>query len=207
METLDHTYQQNTTFDSNKRGALRLMLYIAMASITMFFAVTTSAVIVKKADVMNWAQFPLPSIFAVSTVLAIASSLFFYLTYNMYKKQNYALYKVMLVLAILVSAAFLVSQYLGFVSLKEMDFPLAGNVSGSFVYFLAIAHGLHIIGGIVISTIVFIKSHFSSKKLAYEGGNKPFPNRLFSLELLTSYWHFVNVLWVYLYLFFYFNYQ
>ena len=210
MEAMGNTYfdinSKNNLTESNKT-ALRMMLYMTMASITMFFAVTTSALLLKKADALNWAQFPLPAPFFTSTVFAILSSLFFFITYKLYNAKRFFIYKIMLLLSGIVSIGFLVFQLLGFKALTEMGMPLSGNVSGSFIYFLAIVHGLHIIVGVVVLLIVFVKSYLARKNMDFEGGGKVNPRRVLGLELLTAYWHFVNVLWVYLFLFFYFNYQ
>lgn len=207
MKVMSNTYQRNGISAEDRHTAHRLILYIAMASITMFFAVTTSAVLVKKADVLNWAQFPLPNVFFFSTLIALASSVCFYFTYSLYKQKKFAAYRGMLLLSGVVSMGFLVSQLLGFEALKDMGLPLTGNVAGSFIYFLAIAHGLHIVGGMIALVVIWLKSYWARKNIEFEGGGILNIKRLFSLEILTTYWHFVNVLWVYLFLFFYFNYQ
>ncbi|MCB9226545.1 MAG: cytochrome c oxidase subunit 3 [Chitinophagales bacterium] len=208
MEIANNTYQPNFNEEQKTRAfALRLMLYIGMASITMFFAVTTSSLIVKKADTLNWAQFPLPNVFTISTIIAIISSALFYFTYKTYKKAKFNQYLILLLVSGISGLAFLISQLIGFNALTNMDFPLSGNVSGSFIYFLAIVHGLHIITGLVVLLIVWIKSYLSKKDKEFEGSGIVNPNRVLALELLTTYWHFVNALWVYLYVFFYFNYQ
>lgn len=206
---MDNTYLDNkkTFFTGRTKTALRMMLYMTMASITMFFAVTTSAMLLKKADALNWAQFPLPGVFTISTVLAILSSAGFYITYKLYKDGKFTTYRTMLILSGALSLGFLVSQLIGFRALTVMGMPLTGNVSGSFIYFLSIVHGLHIVVGLIILAVVWLKSYFARKDLTFEGGGNVNPRRVLGLELLTAYWHFVNVLWVYLFLFFYFNYQ
>lgn len=210
MEVMSNTYvklDRSKDLTESNKTALRMMLYMAMASITMFFALTTSALLLKKADVLNWAQFPLPMPFYTSTIFAILSSVFFYTTFKLYKDKKFFAYKLMLLLSGIVSLGFLVFQLLGFKSLIDMGFPLTGNVSGSFIYFLAIVHGLHIIVGIVILLVVFVKSYLARNNMEFEGAGKVNPRRVLGLELLTAYWHFINVLWLYLFLFFYFNYQ
>ena len=191
--------------DGRSKSALRMMLYMSMASITMFFAVTTSALLLKKADVLNWAQFPLPDVFTISTVFAVLSSVGFYLTYKLYKDSKFTAYRAMLLLSGLLSLGFLASQLMGFQALTSMGMPLTGNVSGSYIYFLSIVHGLHIVVGLVVLAVVWVKSYYARKNLTFEGSGKVNPRRVLGLELLTAYWHFVNVLWVYLFLFFYFN--
>jgi len=210
MKAMSNTYlenKENNIISKTSKTALRMMLYMGMASISMFFAVTTSALLLKKADVMNWAQFPLPNVFFISTVIAVLSSVSFYYTYYLYKHKKFTFYRWMLLISGLISFGFLVSQIIGFYALTSMGMPLSGNVSGSYIYFLAIIHGIHIVVGLLILIIVFIKSYLARKNQNFEGVGIPNPRRVLGLELLTAYWHFVNALWLYLYLFFYFNYQ
>jgi cytochrome c oxidase subunit 3 len=209
MQTASNTFTETSKsdLDNTQKRALRMMLYMAMASITMFFAVTTSALLLKKADVLNWAQFPLPGVFAVSTVIAILSSVAFYYTYKLYKEKKFKAYRVMLIFSALVSVAFVMSQFIGFAALKTMGMPLDGNVAGSFIYFLALAHAMHIGFGLVVVAVVSLKSYLARNDMQFEGSGNVDPRRVLGLELLTNYWHFVNVLWLYLFLFFYFNYQ
>ncbi|MCB9257517.1 MAG: cytochrome c oxidase subunit 3 [Chitinophagales bacterium] len=201
------TYNKNNNNLSKNRIALKMMLYIGMASITMFFAVTTSALLVKKADGLNWAQFPLPNIFALSSLVAVLSSLAFYFSRRLYLQAKFKAFRAVLALSAIISIVFLFSQFMGFKALEAMGLPLTGNVSGSFIYFLAITHGVHIVVGVVVVFFMWWKSYRARLNNAFEAQGKLNPNRVVALELLTSYWHFVNGLWLYLFLFFYFIYQ
>lgn len=192
---------------NNKNGFIhphKVILYISMASILMFFAITTSALLVKKGDVVSWQQFKLPSIFYISTLVLLVSSGLMHYAKNLYKEAKFTASKILLILSILVSLLFVFIQYLGFNILNEMGMPLTGNASGSFIYVIVGAHALHIVGGVFFSLIILVKSfinkdNFKTKTII--------PKRLLSLELLTIYWHFIDFIWIYLFIFFYFNYQ
>jgi len=181
----------------------KVILYIAMASILMFFAITTSALLVKKGDIVSWEQFKLPSIFYLSTIILVLSSAFMHYSTYLYKQTKFGLSKVVMILSIVVSFIFIYTQLLGFSALTEIGMPLAGNAAGSFIWVIVGAHALHIIGGLFFSFIVLSKSIVGKEKET----NKINPKRLLSLELLTSYWHFIDFVWIYLFIFFYFNYQ
>jgi cytochrome c oxidase subunit 3 len=185
---------------------LKMMLYISFASIFMFFAVTTSALLVKKGDAVNWVDFKLPSIFLVSTVIAICCSVLVHYSLKLYKQAKFESFRKVLALSMLSGIVFLVFQILGFNALTKIGMPLDGNSSGSFIWFLAIAHGLHVVGGIVFSFITYVKARINRNDPIYELRDIINPRRVLSLELLSTYWHFIDLLWVYLYLFFYFNY-
>lgn len=193
--------------ENNKSGFIhphKVILYISMASILMFFAITTSALLVKKGDIVSWEQFKLPSIFYISTVILVASSALMHYSKNLYKEAKFTPSKIVMILSIVVSLLFIFTQYLGFNNLTEIGMPLAGNASGSFIYVIVGAHALHILGGLFFSFIILAKSFikkddFKTKTII--------PKRLLSLELLTMYWHFIDFIWIYLFIFFYFNYQ
>lgn len=184
----------------------KVILYLAMSSILMFFAITTSALLVKKGDVVSWEQFKLPSIFYISTLILLISSALMHYSKNLYKESKIALSKTVMILSIVTSVVFIYTQYLGFNKLTEMGMNLAGNASGSFVYVIVGAHALHIIGGLFFSFIILAKSYIN-KEVQENNTFTINPKRLLSLELLSIYWHFIDVIWIYLFIFFYFNYQ
>lgn len=193
--------------NTNNNGFIhphKVILYISMASILMFFAITTSALLVKKGDVVAWEQFKLPTIFYYSTVVLIASSALMHYSKNLYKNAQFSASKIVMVLSILVSILFIYTQYLGFEKLTEIGMPLAGNASGSFVWVIVGAHALHIVGGLFFSFIILAKSFINKDDFKTKTINA---KRLLSLELLTIYWHFIDFIWIYLFIFFYFNYQ
>ena len=78
--------------NTNKNGFIhphKVILYLSMASILMFFAITTSALLVKKGDVVSWEQFKLPNIFFLSTFILIAASALMHYATNLYKQAKF----------------------------------------------------------------------------------------------------------------------
>lgn len=195
--------------NNNNKGFIhpyKVILYISMASILMFFAITTSALLVKKGDVVSWEAFTLPSIFYFSTLVLIGGSALMHLSKNLYAKGSFAPARLVMALSIIVSIAFIYVQYLGFGKLAEIGKPLTGNASGSFVYVIVLAHALHIVGGLFFSLIIWIKAIRNRNDKNFELNNTVNPKRLLAFELLTIYWHFIDFVWIYLFIFFYFNY-
>ena len=181
----------------------KVILYLAMASMLMFFAITTSALLVKKGDIVSWQQFKLPTIFFYSTAILLISSAFMHYSTYLYKQTKFELSKIFITLSIVSSILFIYVQYLGFNKLTEIGMHLSGNSSGSFVWVLVGAHAFHIIGGLFFSLFILFKFSIGKNKQK----NTLNPKRLLSLELLTIYWHFIDFIWIYLFIFFYFNYQ
>lgn len=203
---------QNTNGSSNMdKGVLgihplKLVLYFGMISMFMFFALTTSALLFKKGDSLNWVQFTLPKIFLLSTGVVILCSILIHYSMSLYKKGKFGAFRWTLAVSVLLGFVFLATQVLGFQALAAIGYPLEGHSSGSFIYVIALAHALHVIVGLFFSVFTLTKAYLNRKDPIYELRDIINPRRVLSLELLTTFWHFIDVLWVYLYIFFYVNY-
>ena len=81
------------------------------------------------------------------------------------------------------------------------------NLSGSFIYVITAAHGVHIIAGLVVMLVFIVHAFRNRKDPIYELRDIINPKRQLNLELLVSYWHYVDAVWVYLYVFLYLNYR
>jgi cytochrome c oxidase subunit 3 len=112
-----------------------------------------------------------------------------------FKKYHYKAFKLALGITFLLGTLFLIGQYIGWKQLADMGIYIDGNPSGSFVYVITYVHAAHILGGLVIMLITLIKAFV-----------KPFnPNKLVNVQMMSTYWHFVDVLWIYLFIFFQIN--
>lgn len=185
----------------------KLGLLVAMASMTMFFAAFTSALLIKKGDFRVWEGFRFPHIFMYSTATILALSAAIQLSLNSYRKANFTLFRTLLSISFLLGCLFLVLQLEGWHILKEMGMPLRENVSGSFVYVITAMHGVHIIGGLAVTLLFLIGAIRSRKDPIYELRNIINPKRQLNLEMLVMFWHYIDGVWVYLFIFFYVNYQ
>ena len=185
----------------------KFALWLAIASMTMFFAALTSALLVKKGDYQVWENFELPGIFLVSTVTIILLSVCIHLSLISYRKAKFGLFRTLLFFSFLLGLAFLGMQVFGWEKLKQMGFPLSGNIAGSFIYIITASHGVHIIGGLLVTLVFLVFAIRSRKDPIYELRSIINPKRQLNLEMLVTYWHFVDAVWVYLYIFFLLNYQ
>lgn len=184
----------------------KVILYLSMASILMFFAITTSALLVKKGDIVSWEAFKLPVVFYLSTAILLGSSALMHFSKNLYAQTKFSMSRIVMLMSIILAVVFIYTQYIGFLELEALGKPLNGNASGSFIYVIVLAHALHIIGGLFFSIFLWIKAIRNRNDKNFEFNNKVNPKRLLALELLTTYWHFIDFIWVYLFIFFYFNY-
>lgn len=181
-----------------QRKAAKPLLYIGIVSIVMLFAGLTSAYVVR-ADNGNWLVFHLPSISIVSTAIIVMSSLTMLLAQRAIKKDNYTLTNLGLFLTLALGVAFFFTQIEGWKQLTAQGIYFVGkyaNASGSFLYLIALVHLAHMIGGLIALAVSLtkglLKKYSSSDYLG--------------IELTAIYWHFLDLLWVYLFLFLY-NYR
>ncbi|MBK6931148.1 MAG: cytochrome c oxidase subunit 3 [Saprospirales bacterium] len=180
-------------YSQSKIHSHKFALWIGIATIIMMFGAFTSAYIVRRAS-GNWYEFKLPDIFFYNTLVILASSVTLHLAYRAFIKGMERPYKTLLMLTFLLGISFVVIQYQGWKALTAMGATFTANPSSSFVYVISGVHAAHVLGGISALIVAMVHAFY----LPY----KPTPRRKLRLELVLHYWHFVDVLWVYLVVFF-----
>ena len=185
----------------------KFALWIAMASMTMFFAALTSALLVKKGDYRSWENFRLPTVFLFSTVTIISLSVCIHAALISYRKAKFSQFRWLMFFSFLLGCLFLILQLQGWHVMQVGGMTLKENLSGSFLYVITAAHGVHIIVGLLVMAIFLIQAVRNRKDPIYELRDIINPKRQLNLELLVSFWHYIDAVWVYLYVFFYLNYR
>lgn len=158
----------------------------------MMFAALSSAYIIRQ-SAGNWLEFPLPSLFYVSSGIIIISSVTLHFCLSAFKAGNESRYKSLLVVTLILGFAFVISQFQAWNTMFESGLPLTGNPSPSFVYVLTGLHAAHVLGGIVALLLAIIQGFYLPMV--------PTLRRINRLRLTTTYWHFMGFLWIYLLLF------
>ena len=179
-----------------KKKSAKPMLWISMISMVMFFAGLTSAYVISmKRD--DWVDFDLPEAFYISTFLIVASSFTLFFSQRFLKQDKRQLSLLFLVLTFFLGVGFVWEQYIGFNQLKSIGLFFTGpesTVSTSFIIGITFIHVLHLLVGVLVLLVV-IYNHFKYK---YKSDD------MLGFELGAIFWHFVDILWIYLFLFFYF---
>ncbi len=181
--------------ESIRGRSAKPLLYLAIVSICMVFAGLTSAYMVRSGD-PGWMHFDLPGIFYVSTAIILSSSLTMWWAYRSAQKDNYSGVKTGMLLTLALGIAFTLSQFSAWAILTDQGVFITGkssNPAGSFLYVISGAHLAHLFGGLLVLIYVCIKSF----KQIYHSKN------LLGLQLCSIYWHFLDLLWVYLFAFIY----
>jgi cytochrome c oxidase subunit 3 len=177
----------------NRFNPKKFGLWIALGSISMMFFALTSAYMVRQAA-GNWLEFSLPDIFVTSTVILVVSSFILEGSLWAYKKEKPGIYRGLLIFTFVLGLAFLLSQVTGWNQLELMGVELTGNPAGSFVYVISGLHAAHILGGLAALTVALI--HAFGLPYYYSEGRRS------RFTLIIQYWHFMGILWIYLFLFF-----
>ncbi len=176
-------------------------LWLGIACLTMMFAALTSAYIVRKAA-GNWVEFRMPYYFFVSAGAMLLSSVSMHMAHRSFKQDKLAAYRLSLGITLILGIAFLISQYLGWRKLQEYGIYLSGNPSGSFLYVISYLHIAHAAGGMLFILIAFIRSLVTFNNPANFLIWRTDSNKSIRIELLATYWHFVDAVWLYLLIFF-----
>jgi cytochrome c oxidase subunit 3 len=187
----------------------KFMMWVAMASICMAFAGLTSGYMVREAQ-GNWRLYALPNLFTFSTVAIMVSSVTMFLGTKAFKKREMSKYRALITTTLLLGILFGVLQFAGFYQLYHQvqqvringqvlnEFSTVrvnGNPSESFLFIIAGLHLAHLLGGIIALLFVFFRAFRTSVKTYNATG----------LEIVGTYWHFVDALWIYLFVFFLVN--
>lgn len=184
------------TAEEKHGRAKKMMLWFGIASLLMTFAGWTSAYIVSSTREDWLKDFQLPSSFYISTTLIVISSLTYILAKKAIKEGKSSLCTTFLITTLGLGIAFIVFQFRGFSEIVAQGLYFTGessSVTTSYVFLIAMVHILHVIAGIISLLVVL----FNQLKGKYTTQN------LLGIELGATFWHFLDLLWVYLILFFY----
>jgi len=173
----------------------KFMLWLTIVAILMMFAGWTSGYLVRKAE-GRWHEFELPQIFWYSTGILLVSSVSMFLAVQSAKKDKFNALKIAISITFVFGLAFLTTQVIGFSDLIKNQLYFAGSdVAASWLYALIGLHAAHVISGLVVLLISLI----SAFRFTADSKN------MLRIKLCATYWHFLDFLWLYLFLFLYFN--
>ena len=175
----------------------KLLLWFAMMSMTMMFAGLTSAFVVSKSREDWLKDFQMPMPFFYSTITIILCSVTFHLAKKAIQKDNRKATTNYLLLTLGLGILFVYLQFTGFQQVVQSGYYFTGaesNITTTFLYVVTVVHLAHLFGGL-ISLLNIIYNHFKQKYNA---------SQTLGIELGAMYWHFLDLLWVYLFLFLFF---
>lgn len=186
--TADKAYREEV-----KKKTSKPLLWLGIVSIVMFFGALTSGMVVKMAE-SSWTDIDMPPMFLVSTGIIVLSSITLQVAYIFAKRDRQQPLKAFLLVTLILGLSFGVGQFLGWKELIASNIYPSGPTSSpnaQFVYALTFFHLLHIVGGWISLIIVNVKA----RRGKYNSKN------LLGLQLCATYWHFLDILWIYIFVF------
>ncbi len=174
--------------------AKKMMLWVGMISMSMTFAGLTSAYVVSSTRSDWLSQFRIPEAFAISTILILFSSISFYLAKKSLLSKNIKQTKIWVLTTFLLAILFVYFQFKGFGDIIAQGYYFTGaesSITTSFLYVLVLLHLAHLFVGMIVLTVVYVRLLGGS----YSGSDT------LGFELAHLFWHFLDILWIYLYLF------
>jgi cytochrome c oxidase subunit 3 len=188
---------QDDSLKAQRRKAAKPLLWVSIAGMAMMFAGLTSGYVVSRTSLVEegrWLEFEIPSIFWMSTVVVVSISAILHFALKAAKNDNRDWAARLLAMALGLSFVFVVVQYFGYQALYDSGVFFTGpgsNTAGSWVYLITFFHLLHLVAGIIVLLVTFIKAStgYYSKE------------NYLGIDLCATYWHFVDALWIYLFIF------
>ena len=184
----------NDSISIKTNRAKKMMLWFGMISMSMTFAGLTSAYVVSSSRADWIQQIELPFAFTLSTLLIVLSSGSFYGALRMLRANKIKETQLLLLVTLGLALAFVYFQFQGFNGIIEKGYYFTGpesSITTSYLYVLVLLHLAHLTAGIIIVLNIL----FKTLKGVYVQGNT------LGFELALTFWHFLDILWVYLFLF------
>jgi len=172
--------------------------WVIIAGVVMLFTALTSAYIVRSASSNDWQPIAMPKVLWLSTALILISSVTMEISRRSLKRQRDAGYSRWLTITVTLGLVFLVSQLLAWRQLVRQGVYMASNPFNSFFYLFTAAHGLHLLGGILALTYLLLRTR--KRRSTVDGELR----RVGAADAATIYWHFMDGLWVGLFLLLFF---
>ncbi|WP_077919478.1 heme-copper oxidase subunit III [Spirosoma sp. 209] len=188
-----------SNFVTKRREPFRFMVWLGIASSVMFFTILLASYIIRRAGA-GWTDVKLPNVFLISTVAILLSSLTLNNANHAFRHERFKSYRTNIASTLVLGTLFMLLQGWGWRQMILAGIGLSGNPAGGFVYVISGIHLIHILIGLVFLVIVLVEALRRRPYVdSFVYSVNP-PNRL-KLQLITLYWHFVDILWIGLFVF------
>jgi cytochrome c oxidase subunit III len=185
--------QQEPMSPEIREKSRKFLLWVGLVSIAMMFAGLTSGYIVRR-ETGNWLKFDMPFTFWISTALIILSSMTMNWVVQLIRKDSLKVLPKAVLITFILGIGFGIFQFISWYILisKNIFFTGVGSsASASYLYILCALHLCHVLGGLIALGVVY----FRALRMKYTASNH------LGIKLCATYWHFLDALWVYLFVF------
>jgi cytochrome c oxidase subunit 3 len=178
----------------SKANRYRIGMWVGLASVAMMFTSLSSAYIVRSASTNDWVSLPMPKVLLASTALILGSSVTIEIARRKLKAALQGPYAKWLFVTVLLGVGFVVAQVFAWRQLARQGIYVASNPHSSFFYLLTGAHAVHLFGGLLGLSFLWLRSRRQVVETALVAKRKA------ATDAVTIYWHFMDALWIYLFL-------
>jgi len=185
---------------TKRREPFRFMLWLGILGSLLVFTILLGVYAARKSAGIYWTDVPLPNFFWVSTFAIMVSSGTLHLANRALRTERFTQFRLYISTTLMLGVLFIILQFLGWKQLIDAGISTVKNPSAGFIYVLSGLHILHIVGGILVLCWAMYQALKNSSYIdSFVFSVNP-PNQL-KIRLITIYWHFVDLLWLYLFAF------
>ncbi|NNM94929.1 MAG: cytochrome oxidase subunit III [Bacteroidia bacterium] len=191
--TAERADNEETLAVQSTEKSHKLLLWLGLVSIAMMFAGLTSGYLVRR-ETGSWVHFEMPVQFWFSTAVMLISSIAMNMATAFAKRGNFAILPKAILVTFVLGTVFIICQFMGWQALVKANIYVMGSASsasGSYLYIISGLHLAHLLGGLIALLVVY----FRAVRRQYTAGNYS------GLKICAIYWHFLDGLWLYLFLF------
>ncbi|QIP12012.1 heme-copper oxidase subunit III [Spirosoma aureum] len=186
-------------FITKRREPFRFMVWLGIASSVMLFTILLVTYIIRRTG-PDWVNVKLPNVFLISTVVIVLSSFTLNNATQAFRHERFGSYRTNIATTLVLGTLFILLQGWGWRQMILAGIKLEGNPAGGFVYIISGIHLLHILIGLIFLVIALAEALRRRPYVdSFVYSVNP-PNQL-KIRLITLYWHFVDILWVGLFVF------
>ncbi len=197
---------QSTMERIEKLHPYQLILYLSLMGSGIIFLFLLIANFATRPADLALENFKLPKQFVVSTVIIILSSYVMSTVNKLFREEKLITLRNNLGIGLILALAFAISQYAGWLSMVHQGILFEGRTGGVYLYILSGLHLIHMIGGIIFLLLIFIEIAKMSKDPIKSLVGTTNPYHKLKMNLLVTYWHYLDITWVLVFFYFLFSY-
>lgn len=184
--------------DAIEPNKFRIGMWVGMGSILMLFVSLTSAYILRQSkglsDTHDWFPLRMPNVLWLTTAMLLVSSITIEMARRALRRSRYGWFRLLICLTTLLGLGFIAGQLRAWMVLVNQGVYVYSHPHSSFFYILTSLHAIHLFGGIIALLIVTV----AALRLRITRSKRN------AVDVTVLYWHFMDVLWIYLFVLLFF---
>ena len=183
----------------------QILLYVSMIGSGVIFLFMIVAFTASRPEQMDFLKIEFPKSFIISTLVLLSSSFTVARVYPAYLNDNIEEIKKWLGITFLLGLLFSVLQFTGWQELQAKNILFNGQRSGAYLYVISGMHVIHMAGVLIFALYLLMEAHNISKDAVKHLMYATNPYQKVKFKMLNDFWHFVDVLWIVLFIYFLFS--